>query len=142
MGFLASILVHEFAHALTARHYDVETESIQLWALGAQVQPQGRRGGLSGRIGGAKQEGALAAALRGQLQAAQQQLPGVTWPWSVRRSPPRHPDRSGGLRRPAFTLTRNQDFLEVLTRADVTSRSTAELPHFGHFTRFTRSCSS
>lgn len=34
VGFLASILVHEFAHALTARRFDVGTESIQLWALG------------------------------------------------------------------------------------------------------------
>jgi Zn-dependent protease len=32
--FLGSILAHEFAHALTARRYGVETESIQLWALG------------------------------------------------------------------------------------------------------------
>ena len=32
--FLASILAHEFSHALTARHFGVETESIQLWALG------------------------------------------------------------------------------------------------------------
>ena len=29
-GFLFSILGHEFAHALTARHYGVDTESIQL----------------------------------------------------------------------------------------------------------------
>jgi Zn-dependent protease len=34
VGFLVSILVHEFSHALTARRFDVETESIQLWALG------------------------------------------------------------------------------------------------------------
>ncbi len=34
VGFLASILVHEFAHALTARRFGVGTESIQLWALG------------------------------------------------------------------------------------------------------------
>lgn len=33
-GFLGSILVHEFAHALTARRFEVGTESIQLWALG------------------------------------------------------------------------------------------------------------
>lgn len=33
-SFLASILVHEFSHALTARRFHVETESIQLWALG------------------------------------------------------------------------------------------------------------
>lgn len=34
LGFLLSILVHEFSHALTARRFGVETESIQLWALG------------------------------------------------------------------------------------------------------------
>lgn len=34
VAFLVSILVHEFAHALTARRYGVGTESIQLWALG------------------------------------------------------------------------------------------------------------
>lgn len=33
-AFLGSILVHEFAHALTARRFGVGTESIQLWALG------------------------------------------------------------------------------------------------------------
>ena len=34
IAFLASILVHEFAHALTARRFGVGTQSIQLWALG------------------------------------------------------------------------------------------------------------
>jgi Zn-dependent protease len=34
IGFFLSILAHEFAHALTARRYDIETESIDLWALG------------------------------------------------------------------------------------------------------------
>lgn len=34
VAFLASILVHEFSHALTARRFGVGTESIQLWALG------------------------------------------------------------------------------------------------------------
>lgn len=34
VAFLGSILAHEFAHALTARRFDVDTESIQLWALG------------------------------------------------------------------------------------------------------------
>lgn len=33
-GFGASILLHELAHALTARHYGVRTTSIELWALG------------------------------------------------------------------------------------------------------------
>jgi Zn-dependent protease len=34
MAFFASILAHEFGHALVARRYGVETESIDLWALG------------------------------------------------------------------------------------------------------------
>ena len=34
VAFLVSILVHEFAHALTARRFGVGTQSIQLWALG------------------------------------------------------------------------------------------------------------
>lgn len=32
--FLGSILLHEFAHALTARRFGVGTISVQLWALG------------------------------------------------------------------------------------------------------------
>lgn len=34
VAFLASILVHEFSHALTARRFGVGTRSVQLWALG------------------------------------------------------------------------------------------------------------
>lgn len=34
VAFFISILAHEFAHALVARRYGVETESIDLWALG------------------------------------------------------------------------------------------------------------
>ena len=34
IAFLISILLHEFGHALTARRFGVDTESIQLWALG------------------------------------------------------------------------------------------------------------
>jgi Zn-dependent protease len=34
VAFFASILAHEFGHALVARHYGVRTESIDLWALG------------------------------------------------------------------------------------------------------------
>jgi Zn-dependent protease len=34
VAFLISILLHEFGHALTARRFGVDTESIQLWALG------------------------------------------------------------------------------------------------------------
>jgi Zn-dependent protease len=33
-AFFLSILLHEFGHALVARHYGVNTESIDLWALG------------------------------------------------------------------------------------------------------------
>ncbi|MGA9278297.1 site-2 protease family protein [Ilumatobacter sp.] len=33
-AFFVSILAHEFGHALVARRYGVETESIDLWALG------------------------------------------------------------------------------------------------------------
>ncbi len=34
VAFFASILAHEFGHALVARRYGVATESIDLWALG------------------------------------------------------------------------------------------------------------
>ncbi len=34
VAFFGSILAHEFGHALVARRYGVETESIDLWALG------------------------------------------------------------------------------------------------------------
>ncbi len=34
VAFFVSILAHEFGHALVARRYGVETESIDLWALG------------------------------------------------------------------------------------------------------------
>jgi Zn-dependent protease len=34
VAFLASILAHELAHALVARRHGVQTQSIQLWALG------------------------------------------------------------------------------------------------------------
>ncbi len=55
VGFLASILVHEFAHALTARRFDVGTESIQLWALGGIAR-------LSKESPTAKAEGWIAVA--------------------------------------------------------------------------------
>jgi Zn-dependent protease len=55
VGFLASILVHEFAHALTARRFDVGTESIQLWALGGVAR-------LSKESPSAKAEGWIAVA--------------------------------------------------------------------------------
>ncbi len=34
VAFFASILAHEFGHALVARRYGVQTQSIDLWALG------------------------------------------------------------------------------------------------------------
>jgi Zn-dependent protease len=34
MAFFASILAHEFGHALVARRHGVQTQSIDLWALG------------------------------------------------------------------------------------------------------------
>jgi Zn-dependent protease len=55
IAFLGSILVHEFAHALTARRFDVGTESIQLWALGGVAR-------LSREAPTAKAEGWIAAA--------------------------------------------------------------------------------
>ncbi len=55
VAFLASILVHEFAHALTARRYGVDTESIQLWALGGIAR-------LKGESPTARAEGWIAAA--------------------------------------------------------------------------------
>ncbi len=38
IAFFASILLHEFGHALVARRYDVNTESIDLWALGGMAR--------------------------------------------------------------------------------------------------------
>ncbi|NNE11350.1 MAG: site-2 protease family protein [Ilumatobacter sp.] len=54
-AFLASILAHEFAHALTARRYGVGTESIQLWALGGVAR-------LDREAPSARAEGWIAAA--------------------------------------------------------------------------------
>ena len=55
VAFMASILVHEFAHALTARRFGVGTESIQLWALGGVAR-------LDRPSPSAKAEGWIAAA--------------------------------------------------------------------------------
>lgn len=55
VGFLASILLHEFGHALTARRFGVATESIQLWALGGVAR-------LSREPSTPKAEGWIAAA--------------------------------------------------------------------------------
>jgi Zn-dependent protease len=54
-AFMGSILAHEFAHALTARRFGIETESIQLWALGGVAR-------LSSESPTAKAEGWIAAA--------------------------------------------------------------------------------
>jgi len=55
VAFLFSILVHEFSHALTARRYGVDTESIQLWALGGIAR-------LKSEAPTARAEGWIAAA--------------------------------------------------------------------------------
>ncbi len=55
VAFMASILAHEFAHALTARRFGVGTESIQLWALGGVAR-------LDRQAPTAKAEGWIAAA--------------------------------------------------------------------------------
>jgi Zn-dependent protease len=38
VAFFMSILLHEFGHALVARRYGVNTESIDLWALGGMAR--------------------------------------------------------------------------------------------------------
>jgi Zn-dependent protease len=38
VAFFASILGHEVAHALVARHYGIQTSSIDLWALGGMAR--------------------------------------------------------------------------------------------------------
>lgn len=55
VAFLASIVVHEMSHALTARRFGVDTESIQLWALGGVAR-------LSRESPSARAEGWIAAA--------------------------------------------------------------------------------
>jgi Zn-dependent protease len=55
VAFMVSILIHEFAHALTARRFGVGTESIQLWALGGVAR-------LDRESPTAKAEGWIAAA--------------------------------------------------------------------------------
>lgn len=55
LGFLLSIVLHEFGHALTARRFGVPTESIQLWALGGVAR-------LSREAPTPKAEGWIAAA--------------------------------------------------------------------------------
>jgi Zn-dependent protease len=73
-GFLFSILVHEFAHALVARRYAVDTESIQLWALGglARLQTEAPTARAEGWIAaaGPLASAALAASLAGAWWAS------------------------------------------------------------------------
>src|SRR3954452_7493650 len=38
VAFFASILGHELAHAMVARHYGIPTSSIDLWALGGMAR--------------------------------------------------------------------------------------------------------
>ncbi len=65
LGFLASILAHEFAHALTARRYGVGTESIQLWALGgvARLDRESPSARAEGWIAAAGPIGSIAVAV-------------------------------------------------------------------------------
>ena len=74
LSFLASILVHEFAHALTARRFGVGTQSIQLWALGGVAR-------LDREAPTAKAEGWIAAA--GPIASVALALGGVTVWWAA-----------------------------------------------------------
>jgi len=53
--FFGSILIHELAHAWTARRYGVETEGIELWLLGGMAR-------LSNDAPTPKADGLIAAA--------------------------------------------------------------------------------
>ena len=68
VGFLTSILAHEFGHALVARRYGVETEGIDLWALGGVARldqsAENRRDGRDDPpVRGSRPRGAAGAAL-------------------------------------------------------------------------------
>lgn len=77
LAFLASILVHEFAHALTARRFGVGTRSIQLWALGGVAR-------LDRESPTARAEGWIAAA--GPIASVLVAVAGVTV-WAVSGGP-------------------------------------------------------
>ena len=66
--FLASILFHEFGHALTARHYGVPTQRVTLWGLGGIAQ-------LGGESPTPRAEGWIAAA--GPLASAAVAVAGI-----------------------------------------------------------------
>jgi Zn-dependent protease len=53
--FFATVLAHELAHAVTARHYSMPVESIDLWALGGMTR-------LRSAAGSPKAEWRIAAA--------------------------------------------------------------------------------
>ena len=70
VGFAGSILLHELAHALTARRYGVSTLSIELWALGgvARLDRESPTARADGLIAGAGP--AMSAALAGTFLGA------------------------------------------------------------------------
>ncbi len=74
-AFLMSILAHEFGHALTARHYGVQTRSIELWALGGVAR-------LDRESPSPRAEGAIAAA--GPMVSALIAISSlVAWSWLI-----------------------------------------------------------
>jgi Zn-dependent protease len=74
IAFFVSILVHEFAHALTARRFGVGTQSIQLWALGGVAR-------LDRESPTAKAEGWIAAA--GPIASVLLGIGGVATWWAA-----------------------------------------------------------
>jgi Zn-dependent protease len=73
-GFLMSILLHEFGHALTARRFGIETESIQLFYLGGVAR-------LSREPDSPKADGWIAAA--GPLTSVALALAGIGSWWAL-----------------------------------------------------------
>jgi Zn-dependent protease len=73
-GFLASIVLHEFGHALTARRFGIETESIQIFVLGGVAR-------LARHPDSPKAEGWIAAA--GPLTSLGLAIAGIGSWWAV-----------------------------------------------------------